>query len=318
MELDLILNELSLQKPASNEEIARQWMSCFIRTIKAIKAQGVKVNLRTKYDFHTTILAPNYPLRRWLNDKEVDQVERLFIKTLATKTPFSTDVTNLEIQNIEKNAGLSEFWYQGEQAIGLGIAHILDTIAVSLFSEERWNCSRLQLGFRRIDENENGEVIDEIVEVIHASCSKHVQEHVDWIQKGIRTGVLDGLDLWNRREELFSSLEFCNDVYKQMQSLGSGNPMLRQVLKRLFELDESCKSWTEGGFDMENLPCKVSPESDSRLKQFKKELTFKCPDGKERIFSLHVRMTPGAWRLHFSVELGPGKIIIGYIGPKIQ
>ncbi|EDX71170.1 hypothetical protein MC7420_2731 [Coleofasciculus chthonoplastes PCC 7420] len=49
----------------------------------------------------------------------------------------------------------------------------------------------------------------------------------------------------------------------------------------------------------------------------KNKLTFICPDGNERIFSLHVRMTPGAWRLHFSVDLEPGKIIIGYIGSKI-
>jgi hypothetical protein len=94
--------------------------------------------------------------------------------------------------------------------------------------------------------------------------------------------------------------------------------MLRQVVKRLFELEESCKSWTDGAFELESLPCKASPESESRLKLFKQQLTFRCPDGKERLFSLHVRMTPGAWRLYFCVELGPGKIIIGYIGSKIQ
>jgi hypothetical protein len=53
------------------------------------------------------------------------------------------------------------------------------------------------------------------------------------------------------------------------------------------------------------------------LKQFQQELTFKCPDGINRTFSLHVRMTPGAWRLYFLIELGLGKIIIGYIGSKI-
>lgn len=94
--------------------------------------------------------------------------------------------------------------------------------------------------------------------------------------------------------------------------------MLRQVLKRLFELEEYCKSWKNGAFDFDALPSKVTPESESRLKQFKDELTFECSDGKKRIFSLHVRMTPGAWRLHFCTELGPEKIIIGYIGPKIQ
>jgi hypothetical protein len=135
--------------------------------------------------------------------------------------------------------------------------------------------------------------------------------------KTIRTVKGQGMKANHRREDLFPNLVFCDDVYKQVQSLSSGNPILRQVTRRLFELEEFCKSWTHGGFDMDSLPCKASPESDSRLKQLKKELTFKCPDGNERVFSWHVRMTPGAWRLHFSVELGLRKIIIGYIGPKI-
>ncbi|GAB1542017.1 hypothetical protein NUACC21_46900 [Scytonema sp. NUACC21] len=99
MDFDIILNELSLQNLAPNEEIARQWMTGLIKTIKAIKAHGVKVSLRTKDNFYSTVLAPNYPLRRWLNDKEVDRVERGFIITLVTKSPFSTEIINPAVQN---------------------------------------------------------------------------------------------------------------------------------------------------------------------------------------------------------------------------
>ncbi|MGI2908333.1 hypothetical protein [Tolypothrix sp. VBCCA 56010] len=315
MDFDLILNELSLRNPASNEQIVQQRMSELIKMIKAVKAQGVKVSLRTKENFYTIILAPNYPLGRWFND--ADQVERVFIKTLATKAPFSTDIANSEIQDLENNAGLSEFYHQGELAIGLGVAHMLNTIAVSLLSEECWDCSRIEIEARQLDEDE--QVIHEIVEIIHASRSNHVHEHADWIEKRIRIQVSDGFDLWNRRNELFPSLEFCEDVGKQIQSLYPGNPMLRQVVKRLFELEKYCQIWTNGAFNSDNIPSKATPESESRLRQFKQELTFKCPDGEKRIFSWHLRMTgAGAWRLHFCEELGPGKIIIGYIGSKIR
>lgn len=101
MNFDLILNELSLRNLASNEQVAQQIMSEFIKTIKAIKAEGVKVNLRTRDNFYTITLAPNYPIRRWLNN--ANEVDRVFIKTLATKTPFSTDIADSEIQDIEKN-----------------------------------------------------------------------------------------------------------------------------------------------------------------------------------------------------------------------
>jgi hypothetical protein len=318
VDFDLILNELSLQNPAPNEQEAQERMSELIKTIKAVKAQGVNVSLRTKENFHTTLLAPKYPLRRWLND--ADQVERIFIKTLATKAPFSTDIENSEIQDIENNASLSEFRHQGEMAIGLGIAYVLDTIAISLLSEKCWDCSRLHLEFRCLDRDE--EVVCELVEIIHASRSSHVHEHADLIKKiqeRICQEVSDGVELWNRKEELFPRLEFCEDVSKQMQNLYPGNPMLRQVIKRLFELEDYCKIWTDGAFNSDNIPSKATPESESRLRQFKQELTFKCPDGEKRIFSWHLRMTgAGAWRLHFSEELGPGKIIIGYIGSKIR
>jgi hypothetical protein len=143
--------------------------------------------------------------------------------------------------------------------------------------------------------------------------------HIAWIQQRLRTSVSDGIQLWQRREELFPSLSFCENASQQMQNLGSGNPMLRQVIKRLFELETSCKNWTDGAFSLENLPSKASPESESRLKRLKQQLTFRCPDYKERTFSLHVRMTgAAAWRLYFSTELGVGKIIIGYIGLKIE
>lgn len=313
MDLEMVLNELSLLTPAADIPTAQQWMSDFIITVRTATAQGVKRVIRTQSDFQSTILAPDYPVARWRNDNAVDREARRFLKTLITKAPFLTDVSDPEI---EDTVDLSEFKHQGTQASGLGIAYLLEIMALSLASEQCWDCSRLQMEVRRLDEN--GEVIDEIVDIIHASRSNHVQEHADWIKNRIRLGVRDGVELWNRREELFPRLEFCEDVGKQIQSLGIGNSMLRMVVKRLFELEDYCKSWRTGAFNSDNLPSKATPESESRLRQFEQELTFKCPDGEKRLFSLHVRITPGAWRLHFSVELGPGKIIIGYIGPKIQ
>jgi hypothetical protein len=309
VDFDLILNELSLRNPASNEQIAQQRMSELIKMIKAVKAQGVKVSLRTKENFHTIILAPNYPLRRWLND--ADQVERVFIKTLATKAPFSTDIANSEIQDLENNAGLSEFYHQGELAIGLGVAHMLNTIAVSLLSEECWDCSRIEIEARRLDEDE--QVIHEIVEIIHASRSNHVQEHAYEIQNRIRKGVLNGEDLWNRTEELFPNLEFCNVVSKQLYNIRAGQLELQPVVKTLFELQDCCQNWNIGLFSLEGYPIEESGESEPTLNKYGKERTFSCPDGKDRLFERHVKLRFCNWRIHF-FAVKPGKVIIGYVG----
>jgi hypothetical protein len=260
VDFDLILNELSLQNPAPNEQIAQQRMSELIKTIQAVKAQGVKVSLRTKENFHTTILAPNYPLRRWLND--ADQIERLFIKTLVTKAPFSTDIANSDIQDIENNASLSEFRHQGEIAIGLGIAYVLNTIAISLLSEECWDCSHIELEFRWLDQDE--EVIHELVKIIHASRSTHVQENADLIeqiQERICQEVSDGLQVWNRREELFPNLEFCDAVRRQLEDIRTGKLELQPVVNILFELQKCCKNWNNGYFNLDGYPIEESGES---------------------------------------------------------
>ncbi|MCI0528399.1 MAG: hypothetical protein L0Y56_13245, partial [Nitrospira sp.] len=59
-----------------------------------------------------------------------------------------------------------------------------------------------------------------------------------------------------------------------------------------------------------------SPESQATLQQFGRERTFRSPDGEERIFSWHVRLTPGSWRIYFFPEEA-GKMIVGYIGPHL-
>ncbi len=313
MALEMVLNELSVLTPAEDIPTAQQRMSDFIDTVRTATTYGVKRVLRTKEDFQSTILAPDYPIVRWRNDSSVDREARRFLTALATKSPFLTDISDPEIEN---SVDLSEFKHQGVQAYGLGIAYLRDALSVSLISEPCWDNKHLKIEFRYIDEDE--EVIDEIVEITHASRGNHVREHVTWIKERIRTKVNDGIELWHRRLELFPHLEFCERVSKQIECISAGDPMLRQVMKRLRDLEDYCNIWIDGYFDYDQLPCNISPERDSRLNQFKQKLTIECPDGKMRVFSLHTRMTPGAWRLHFCVELGPGKIVIGYIGSKIQ
>jgi len=301
----MVLNHLSLGTPAAEERIARELMSELIRTMKTAVNLGVKI-LRTQDNIFYLILAQDYPVARWLNDNQVSQDDRDFLLTLSIQTPPIADIIDPELEN---RVDLSEFRYQGALATELGIAYLLDALAVSLLSEPRWDCSHLELEIERLEDDE---LIDDRAEIVHASRSIHVQEHADWIKKRIRTEVPDGSDLWNRRDELFPHLEFCDRIYEQMQDLRTGNPMLGQVVKRLFELEEYCQNWTSGSFNSDNLP-RASPESEITLQQFGKEHTFRCPDGAERIFSWHLRITK-SWRLHFSTALGPGKIIVGHIG----
>ncbi len=200
----------------------------------------------------------------------------------------------------------------GEPAQGLGFAYLIDALAVSLLSEPRWNCSRLELEVRQLDENED--LIDERVEIVHASRSSHVQEHTNCINKRIRSKVRDGLELWNRKDELLPSLEFCESVAKQLQSIRTGNLELQPVVKALFELEAYCKNRKTGAFSLEGYLIEASRESQPTLNKYAKQRTFRCLDGKERLFDWHVKLRLCNWRIHFFPDVGPGKIIIGYVG----
>lgn len=308
MALEMVLNELSLQ-PADSVFAARQWMSALIQTIRAATSQRVSRVLRTHSDVFDVMLAAEYPLRRWINDQEVDLEARRYVHSLAIKAPYWDGLPELYDRVLA-----SEFRYDGQVAHGLGVAYLLESLAISLPSDKCWNVALLLLNVNWL--MQEGLIDEENVEVVHASQPSHVDEHREWIQDRLRSDIQDGNDLWNRRVELFPSLLFCEAVEHQIRDLSP--TMLRPVARRLFEFQGYCQDWAEGGFRPDQLPTRVTPESQATLEQYGQERTFLCPDGIERIFSWHIRMTPDAWRLHFYPEPGSRALIIGYIGPHLR
>ncbi len=311
MEFDLVFNEISVQNIDANAEIAKQWMSELIKTIRAFTAQGVKVNIRSHESFYHITLAPNYSISQWC--KEASEKERRFIKTLSKKTPLSQDLFNTEIQEIENHAGLSEFYYQGQLTIGLSIAYLLDTVAISFISEPCWDLICIKLDAIQLDMQEN--IVNQTLEIRHASRNIHVQDHAEWIQRKIQEGIVDGTDIWSRREELFPNLEFCDSVCKQLENIRSGQLELRPVYKNLIEIQKCCQNWISGTFSVEGYSLDESGESESTRNnnRYRQERTFMCPDGEERFFERHIKLRSCNWRIHF-FPLQPGKVIIGYIG----
>ncbi|MGL5063365.1 MAG: hypothetical protein ACRC62_25575 [Microcoleus sp.] len=259
------------------------------------------------------ILAENYPLSRWRNDKEVNREERTFLLTLATKKPLSVDITDLNIK-IKVEDSDCELSLHGNQVEGFKVAHYLETLAISLNSELLWNNSRIKLELIQIDENED--LIEESVEVIHASQKNHVIEHADWIRKRLQSERINGMELWNRREELFPSLQFCEAGNKQLRRLRSGEEKLQLVLEILYQIENCAKNWEMGYFSLNGTSIEVSGESEPTLNKYCKERTFLCPDGKERLFEQHAKIRQHNWRIYFFSEVSAGmrKVIIGYVG----
>lgn len=310
MNLEMVMNELSVRHSAPSITTAKEWMKEFISTITSATGQGVSRVLRTDEYFQNTSLASGYSIMQWWNDGSVDQDERRFFKSLITKTPHL-----IGLDHLQHEALALEYLYQDKNqpttALGLGYAHLLDSLAISFPSAKRWNCSELQLEQRLLSDDG---IIAEAITVKHCSRPSHLNIHQNWISNRLQESVSDGEDLWSRRNSLFPSLQFCANTSENIRSIYSNDPTLHQLTKRLFELELFCKNWTARGFDPGTIPCKVSPESDATLRQFGQERTVLCPDGEYRLFSWHLRLTPKAWRIHFRADATTRTMIIGYIG----
>jgi hypothetical protein len=314
MDIQLVFNELCLLNLETDEYKARELMSNFIQTLREALEQGMQRQLISNDNFHNINLASDYPLAKWLNDPNVDQVEQDFILSMQF---FEFNEFHEFFNQSQSNEVLytCEDYNETPQGFIYACTYTSKVLSVSFQTHELWNNSVISL--LQITNNEDGELLEEIIEVRHASNRNHIIQHQEWIKRLLTNNINSGLTLWNNREEIFPHLEFCYSLEKQLENINNNHPMLQQIMKKLFELEEYSKRWTSGTFNKDDLASKATPESESRLQKFEKELTFECFDGEKRLFSWHIRMTPGAWRLHFH-PLKPTKIIIGYIGVKIQ
>lgn len=139
-------------------------------------------------------------------------------------------------------------------------------------------------------------------------------EFVQWIEalSADAPTIESGVILWSKREEIFPNLIFCKNVCKMIEDLKSTMPNFIQIVEQLWKLDRYA-AHRGHQFVPDALPIKGSPESTTRLRDFSKVLTWECPDGVTRLFSWHVRFTPGAGRIHFYPLENSNKILIGSI-----
>ena len=329
MDIYLVFNELSAIDGCSHPDAtlytARQWMSDLGDVITAARRQGI-LALKTYNDFFETELASDYTIRDWLRDPEVDRELQRRIRSSGLayptlKPPFHSEALGHLPEDIQQAEGRAlAFTFrdgQNREASGLGSAYLLESIAVSLNCHSYWEESEISLIIEHLDE-ETAEIYEETTTIRHASQMAHVDIHRDWSQERFTTSVSDGRYLLSKCESWYPDLIFIDAVRSQIETMNLGTPQLRQAIKKLFELQNYCIEWKEGGFDKDMLPSKASPESASvrKDKRLSAMRIFTMPNGDEAYCEWHLRLTPDAWRLHFYPDTSTRKIVVCYIGKK--
>ncbi|MBF0153852.1 MAG: hypothetical protein HQL64_08965 [Magnetococcales bacterium] len=302
--MEMVFNELSQRHLAPNLDEARKHVKMLLDTIRAASQKGVSRQLRTSESFRNKPLADKYSWYNWSQDKNVPRELRHYFLSIATRAPYLDGLENTQ----EKATGF-DILFEGEIAEGLGVAFLTGGLAVSLPSSPEWESPFVTLDIQELQED--GSLLKYPKEVHHASVPSHVDhDHTKWIEEALRQSVITADDLWQERNSLFPSLEFCTVVKKQMYGLPKGT--LLRFLRGLRCLEEYCQQWQCGNFDQAGLGCVSSTETPKTLKEYGQERTFTCPDGTSRVFSHHVKLGD-LWRIHY-YPMRPGKIIIGYVG----
>lgn len=309
MMLELVFNGRSLKVPSPHRYAARCLMSRLVEVLRVAPNHGFGKGIRTSEAFPTLELAPNYTLQSWTVDREVNRDERMFVLYLATRSPFLIGAA----PEIQEREHLVEVVLGDDSALEWGAAFLLDLPLVSV-CQGPWEAAELNAICRSLDSTES--VVTESCVLRNVSKPVHFLEHENWIaERKIRS--LDCLeDLWNRRDELFPHLVFCQEVKDQLFSIQRGDAHFQSLIERLFQLQKYFGNWESGSFEKSAF-AKCNPTSNATRETYGRRYYFTCPDGMKVFCGWHLYLTPGAWRIYFHPDADKRRCIIGHIGAKL-
>jgi len=229
-----------------------------------------------------------------------------FLKALRNRAPFTSVLTDLDPASVQ-------YTWQGRPAAGLGAAHLVDGLAVSLGLAPDWDRSGVDLDRCRLVEGDDVAMDDDVVRVHHASRAHHVAVHSEWLSvHGLRDVHL-GSVLWAERADYFPNLRFLPRVEEQFLALDA--PWLHAVKGLLADFQKAVR--TAQGTPTATVPVwpvKVTPEGEQR----KRLCWFFDPEtGGQRLFDVHARFTPGPGRLHFLWDAAPQTVVVAHVGRKL-
>lgn len=305
MPLLLFLNERSCTSDASPAEVAEA-MDELIRLLREARSWR-EIALVTRTPLDQSELARGYYYQQWAADNR-HRNQRQYVKALRNRAPFSEALPQ------DMAAGDVEYEYAGERAEGIGAAHLLDGLCVSLPVSTAWHRSWLNITVRTLVEDDHGELVmaEATESVRHSSRSIDLKPHEPWGRSAGLDAIDSAAQLWRERADYFPSLRFLPRARQDLEAL---QPVaFVQVRGLLARLEESVARWepTETATPLWQ-GAKVTPENEQR----RRLCHFSDEDGDDHCYDWHGRFTPGPGRVHFRLMSEKRTLEIAYIGRKL-
>lgn len=294
----MFLNEKAWNAEQDNKyaiiEALKQFVKLYQELLFKYHVEGVYVPENQEMHIRTVV----YPLAKWLAEIDID-CRRSFLRFWEKRITYKPEEEY-------------EFLHDGERIEGATEAVLSDSFVISPCLTREWEKPELKGEFYSLNEDEQQEVTvpnlyrrEQLAEkIFHVMIERHTAVKVQ-----------SYAELWRRREDLFSHLEFCPSVEKDLNELESA--YINQVVKKLVELERYCANNIGKPFN-KNLLSKTTTETDVTLKQFKKEHTFFDSNKVAFLASWHMRFTGIPGRIFFIPDYSVDKMLICYIGEKLK
>lgn len=169
----LCLNELSCATVLQADQVDKA-MREFVEALKEARAVRPGSALLSPARLPSVELAPGYPMAKWANDARNKDLWRL-IRSMQARAPITFD----ELSPPEDEL---EYLHDGRAARGMGVAHLVEGLAVSLPTAPDWLADRITLARNTL--TGDGELTEDEVDIPHASSQHHVRVHESWLARG--------------------------------------------------------------------------------------------------------------------------------------
>lgn len=133
----------------------------------------------------------------------------------------------------------------------------------------------------------------------------------------------DSSTFWEKKNIIFSNLEFCENTKSQIENKGKSKEF-DQIMDRLNALNIYASLWKESNNEFNVKDCnrnsnlKISHESESTLnnQNLLRQRYFTTPDGDSKLFEIHIKT--GNLRIHIYPDEENRILYIGHIGPHLK
>lgn len=313
--MDYIFNELSI-KEVDNIHTARNILTDFVKTCSKVQSTLSFETLRIPESIgslYNVFLTKDYPVSKWCHDHEIDHDIRQKFYLIIANPPLLNNDEITELDTFET----SYFNYNTHESKGLGVAFLLETLAVSFLTENCWDTNNITLNHEYFEENDK--VVSNLINVKHGSKIGHIDTHVEYFNEKRRSFISKCSEIWHQRETIFPNLIFCGKTQKQLTK-GLSSRYVHQIYDRLLSLNEYIKTWQTGEFDVSDLVTnqniKCSTESECTLRLYGDQRRFSIPGKGTELFTLHIKT--GDLRFYFYPDSLTRKAYIGYIGSHLN